>query len=90
MDTAWLRMDEPANLMHILGVLVFSAELPLETLREIAAERLATLPRFHERVVWKGARPHWQSDPDFAIERHVIACELPTPGGEAGLAALAG
>jgi diacylglycerol O-acyltransferase / wax synthase len=90
MDTAWLRMDEPANLMQILGVLVFDRELPLAKLRGVAAERLATLPRFHQRVTWKGARPRWQADPDFTIERHVVACELPAPGGEASLAALAG
>jgi diacylglycerol O-acyltransferase / wax synthase len=90
MDTAWLRMDEPANLMQIMGVLVFGAELPLETARALVAERLATIPRFRQVVTWRGRTPHWQPDPDFAIERHVFACELPAPGGETGLAALAG
>lgn len=90
MDTAWLRMDEPENLMQILGVLVFGAELPLATARAVVAERLAPIPRFRQLVTWRGGNPHWQTDPDFAIERHVFSCELPAPGGEAGLAVLAG
>lgn len=85
MDNAWLRMDEPENLMQILGVLVFEGDLPLATARTIVAERLGTIPRFHQRIVLRDRRPYWEDDPGFTIERHLIAAQLPAPG-HAGLA----
>jgi diacylglycerol O-acyltransferase len=32
-DTAWLRMERPTNLMMITGVLMFDTPMPIERLR---------------------------------------------------------
>ena len=38
-DTAWLRMDTPENLMVITGIMTFDTTLTRQVLRELLAER---------------------------------------------------
>ncbi|HEX6202975.1 MAG TPA: wax ester/triacylglycerol synthase domain-containing protein, partial [Thermoanaerobaculia bacterium] len=77
-DRAWLRMDEPANLMIINGVLVFEGAVDHARLVEVVRHRLLVIPRFRERLVRDGrGRPAWQVDPDFRLERHVVLERLP-------------
>ena len=42
-DTAWLRMERPTNLMMITGVLMFADRLELSDLRKLIAERFIAL-----------------------------------------------
>lgn len=87
-DTAWLRMDEPTNLMMITGILVFEERLSYDDLRAVMEERLLRFERFRQRVVWSGKgweRPYWIPDPAFRIEDHLHRLMLPAPGGKAGL-----
>ncbi len=82
-DYAWLRMDEPANLMVINGVLVFDRALAPEALRRVLEERFLTIPRFRRRVVFRRrGRPLWQDDPDFDLDRHMVVEQLPQPAGQ--------
>jgi WS/DGAT/MGAT family acyltransferase len=82
-DFAWLRMDDPTNLMHINGVLVLDQPVDLERLREIIERRLLVIPRFRRRVVVpRKGRPYWEDDPDFDISHHVSRLALPDPGGD--------
>jgi WS/DGAT/MGAT family acyltransferase len=72
-DLAWLRMDEPANLMVINGVLILDGRVDLERLRQVVRDRLLTIPRFRERIVrHRSGRPAWQVDPGFELDRHVV------------------
>ena len=41
-DTAWLRMDRPQNLMMITGVLLFGERIALPRLRKVIHERFTT------------------------------------------------
>jgi WS/DGAT/MGAT family acyltransferase len=83
LDRAWLRMDDPTNLMMITGVLVFDGPVDLDTLREAIARRLVPLRRFRERIVEDdGGRPVWQNAADFDLTAHVQRLVLPEPGGE--------
>ena len=43
-DTAWLRMDRPSNLMMICGVLIFHERIALGRLKATIADRFL---RFH-------------------------------------------
>ena len=45
-DTAWLRMEKPTNLMMITGVLMFGQRLSIEALRTLIAERFLAFRRF--------------------------------------------
>lgn len=87
-DFAWLRMDDPTNLMHINGVLVLDRPIELEKLREVIRKRLLAIPRFRNRVVVpKSGKPYWEPDPAFDIANHVPRMVLPDPGGDAELRA---
>ena len=50
-DTAWLRMDRPTNLMMICGVLMLDRRLSLARLRRIVTERFLVFRRFRQRTV---------------------------------------
>jgi diacylglycerol O-acyltransferase len=90
-DHAWLRMDEPANLMQINGVLVVDQPLDLARVKAIVRRRLLPIPRFRQRVVaGSGGTPRWEEDPDFDLDRHVLQMPLPAPGDDGALAAVIG
>ncbi|MEM1269968.1 MAG: wax ester/triacylglycerol synthase family O-acyltransferase [Bacteroidota bacterium] len=72
-DTAWLRMERPTNLMMITGVLTFDERVDFAALRATLSERLAGKhPRFRQRVIRKGVGPPaWRDVSDFNIDDHV-------------------
>lgn len=86
-DIAWLRMDDPSNLMHIHGVLALDGALERSQLAERLGERMMPIPRFRQRVARDGGRLVWVDDDAFDIHRHVTEETLPAPGGDAELAA---
>ena len=85
-DFAWLRMDDPTNLMHINGVLVLDQPAAFESIRDTIQSRLLAIPRFRSRVaVPKRGKPYWEPDPHFNIANHVGHIVLPDPGGDGEL-----
>lgn len=85
-DAAWLHMDEPTNPMVITVALFFDAPLGFKQLRALVTERLLSFARFRQRVAdGRGAAPHWEDDPRFALEAHVHRVGLPGAGGDADL-----
>jgi WS/DGAT/MGAT family acyltransferase len=91
-DHAWLRMDEPANLMQINGVLVLDQPVEVERIKDVIRRRLLPIPRFRHRVVAGsgGGSPRWEEDPGFDLDRHVVGARLPEPADDAALAAAIG
>ncbi len=83
-------MDEPGNLMQITGVLALDGAVSVELVRQTIGERLARIPRFRQRIVWRGRTPCWEDDPGFDLARHVVPEELPPLSGEGALAVLVG
>lgn len=81
-DTAWLRMDSPSNLMMINGVWTVSPGITLAALRERVQERLLQYPRFRQRVVEDPAGATWVDDQRFDIDAHVQAAKLPRRRGQ--------
>lgn len=78
-DAAWLRMDQPTNLMQVVGVMFFDEPLPAERVRTLVAERLLHFDRFRQRVIdpgMLGLGPYWEDALDFDIERHVVIEDL--------------
>jgi diacylglycerol O-acyltransferase len=84
-DHAWLRMDEPTNLMMINGVLALDQPVDFARLKTVFAKRLGVLPRFRQKVVADGGRPHWEEDRAFDLDNHLVRVALPAPGGDAEL-----
>lgn len=90
-DTIWLNMDRPDNLMVIESLVLLGSTPDWDRLLEVLQERLVErYPVFRQRprpasAPW--ARPRWADDPDFRLERHVQRATLPAPGDDAALQA---
>jgi len=76
-DTAWLRMDSPSNLMMIVGVWTLKPGIRYEDLCRRVQERLLQYNRFRQRVEKDAAGATWVEDADFDIARHVVREKLP-------------
>lgn len=89
-DTAWLRMDRPTNLMMIVGVIIFKQRMDFMRLRNTVAARLVgRYRRFRQCAVQEVAGAFWEDDPDFDIDDHLRRRALPKGSGKAALQALA-
>ena len=66
-DTAWLRMDSPTNLMMIVGVLIFDGAIDFARLKRTFEFRLLSYRRFRQRVVPDISGTWWELDPNFDI-----------------------
>jgi len=90
-DAAWLRMDDPTNLMVVTGVMVLDAPVPMARMRKMLESRLLKFPRFSQRIVEDQplgvGTPSWQTAEDFSIDHHVVRASLPEPGDEKALQA---
>jgi diacylglycerol O-acyltransferase len=84
-DTAWLRMEDPTNLMMVTGMLVFDQPLSFARLRQAIEQRLLSFDRFQQQIVYIGGAPHWQADPHFTISAHLHRIALPAPHDQAAL-----
>jgi diacylglycerol O-acyltransferase len=80
-DTAWLRMDRPENLMQILGVMVFKGRVDAERFKRTVARRMLRYRRFRQIATEDADAWWWVDDPDFDIDAHVRHSFLPAPCG---------
>lgn len=71
-DTAWLRMDSPANLMMIVGIWLLKPGITHAALTQRVAERLVPYDRFTQRVEEDAGGATWVRDPVFSVKRHVV------------------
>jgi len=76
-DTAWLRMEQPTNLMMINGVLTLEGPLDYELLLETIEQRFLTFRRFRQKAVDGPRGAYWVIDDDFDITCHVHRTALP-------------
>lgn len=80
-DTAWLRMDRPSNLMQIVGVMLFDAPVDIPRLRETIQQRMVDrYVRFRQRVTQTLTTTYWEDDPEFDIDNHLRQVALPGAG----------
>jgi diacylglycerol O-acyltransferase len=88
-DTIWLNMDRPNNLMVIDSVMWFDEPVDWERLVAVIRHRLVDrYPVFHQRPLPAASLvslPHWEDDPDFDLQRHLVRATLPKPGGKVAL-----
>ena len=89
-DAAWLRMEDPTNLMMVTGVLMFDERLDPARVREVLEQRLLAFPRFRQRVEEPPLRlgpPQWVTDERFDLDAHLHRVALPSPGDKRALEA---
>ena len=76
-DTAWLRMEKPTNLMMITSVLVFDRALDVARFKQMLADRFLAFRRFRQRAIDNQAQAFWETDRDFDLNWHVRRMALP-------------
>jgi WS/DGAT/MGAT family acyltransferase len=87
-DTAWLRMDRPSNLMMITGVMLLDGPVDIERLRAQVGARFACFDRFRQRPVQRAGGAWWEADRNFDLDYHVVEVALPGRAGDRELQAL--
>jgi diacylglycerol O-acyltransferase / wax synthase len=89
-DTAWLRMDSPGNLMMIVGIYEYEGRLDFTRLRELVQQRFVVHRRFRSRVVQDATGYYWEEDDDFDLDLHLVRTALPGAGTTEDLKRFAG
>ena len=84
-DTAWLRMDRPSNLMQIVGVMLFDGALDYERLQRSIERRMLSFRRFRQIARQDAGVYYWEDDQDFDLEHHLRRAILPGAAGKAEL-----
>ncbi len=90
-DNFWYCMDDPTNLMVIVGFMEFDEPMAFTRLLATIEGRLAVIKRFRQRVVKPVSGiglPNWELDAGFDIRSHVHRIALPAPGDKAALKAM--
>ncbi|CUS04486.2 putative Putative diacyglycerol O-acyltransferase [Candidatus Promineifilum breve] len=87
-DAAWLKMEDPTNLMMVTGVLMFPRPVDMDYFRALIESRLLQFDRFRQRVVRPSLplAPHyWEFDPHFNVNAHLHRIGLPHPHDKSAL-----
>ncbi len=84
LDAGFLDLEAPNAPMHVGSVSIFSGKVPSQReMADLIASRLDRVPRYAQKlasVPFGLGRPVWVDDPDFDLDRHVLATSLPRPG----------
>jgi len=75
-DTAWLRMDSPTNLMIINAMLVID-QMDFDSFKATIRNRFLSYRRFKKRPVQHSGQYVWELDPYFDLSNHVHRVALP-------------
>ena len=88
-DTAWLRMERPTNLMMITGVMVFEEKLAYRRVQKVIRDRFLRFQRFRQRAGRDTTSAFWEEDPNFDLDAHVLRVALPGKADKDALQAYA-
>ena len=81
-DNAWLRMDNDANLMMIVGVWLLTPAVPYATVCQRVTDKLLKYERFGQKVVPDAMGAMWVTDDAFDIRQHIVRETLPRRKGQ--------
>ena len=84
-DTTWLRMDRPDNLMMIVGVWILEGPVALDKVEKQIADGLMSYRRYRQKVDYAPAGVYWRDDPNFDLAHHIKRMNLPGRGGKQAL-----
>lgn len=87
-DTAWLRMQQPTNLMMVTGVMIFTEPLDLDDLKKVLSNSFLSYERFKQRAVEDYRGAYWETDAHFDLDAQVQLVGLPGSADKAELEAL--
>ncbi|MFN8126529.1 MAG: wax ester/triacylglycerol synthase family O-acyltransferase [Candidatus Nanopelagicales bacterium] len=85
-DTLWLNMDTPENLMVIEGVMMFADPIDVERATQVLQMRLPDRYPVFRQIPVASRNPlggfNWVDAPDFDVHDHVVVAELDRPGDD--------
>ena len=88
-DTIWLNMDRANNLIVIESLMMLAGPVDWDRFLGVLQRRVIDhYPVFSQKPAPARAplmAPHWEDDPDFALDRHVHRATLPGPGDDVAL-----
>lgn len=84
-DTAWLRMEQPSNLMMITGVVGLDKNASYDRLIETIRQRFLAFRRFRQKAAITPSGAFWEFDSEFEIRGHVRRVALPGLADQAEL-----
>ncbi|MBK8596588.1 MAG: wax ester/triacylglycerol synthase family O-acyltransferase [Holophagales bacterium] len=85
-DTAWLHMEDPTNLMMVTGIYVFDEPIDFARLKDTVRVRMVErFPRLSHRVKQSGTTARWVKDPTFDLDAHIHRIALPRPCDDGAL-----
>ena len=84
-DTAWLRMEQPTNLMMINGVIMLDKNFDFAKLLVAVEQRFLTFRRFRQKAVDSPRGANWVTDENFDLSLHVRRTALPGAADQAEL-----
>lgn len=87
-DVAWLRMEDPTNMMMITGIFTFDQPLNFDKLKSLLATRLLHFRRFRQKIIQPKPSflpPYWIDDETFNIDAHLHRIALPEPRNQEAL-----
>ena len=88
LDVSFLYLESDTTPMHVGGVCILErppGDFDYDRLVAIISERIATVPRFRQKIRWIPGRlgnPVWVDDTEFDVTYHVRRSALPKPGSE--------
>jgi WS/DGAT/MGAT family acyltransferase len=92
-DASFLYFERPGQPLHIGSCNVYDGHVSVEDVVGVLENRLHSLPRYRQKVVFAPfaiAHPTWEDDADFDVRNHVEEIELPAPGDDAALSRAGG
>jgi diacylglycerol O-acyltransferase / wax synthase len=87
-DASFVYGESRNGPLHIGALATFEGQISAAEMVQHVEQRLHLIPRYRQRLAFvplKLAHPTWEDDPDFRIDRHIRAHELPSGSGEAEL-----
>src|SRR5690625_1410281 len=87
-DLAWLRMEQPTNLMMITGVIVLDRPVEFDVFKKLVTSRFLSFRRFRQKAVDTPRGSWWETDALFDERSHVVRTALPGKADKQALEAL--
>lgn len=87
-DLAWLRMEQPTNLMMITGVIILDRPVEFGVFKKLVTSRFLSFRRFRQKTVDTPRGSWWETDALFDERSHVVRTALPGRADKQALEAL--
>ena len=84
-DTTWLRMDRPANLMMIVAVWTLEGPVAVDKVEKQIGEGVLTYRRWRQKAEYATSGVFWRDDENFDLAHHIRRVRLPGRGDKQAL-----